>query len=78
MGTRNWPVIIVFYLAMAYSIATGEVIYVDDDAYLGGNGQSWGIAYKNLQDALYKSPADGDQIWVAAETNKLARAMMSF
>lgn len=29
-----------------------ETIYVDDDAPLGGNGHSWGRAYKYLQDAL--------------------------
>jgi len=30
----------------------GAVIYVDDDAPLGGNGASWDTAYRYLQDAL--------------------------
>jgi predicted outer membrane repeat protein len=32
--------------------AAGDVIYVDDDAYLGGNGQNWATPYRYLQDAL--------------------------
>ena len=31
----------------------------------GGNGATWGTAYKYLQDAL-AAVADGDEIWVAA------------
>ena len=44
----------------------GKVIYVDAGADLGGDGVSWGTAYKYLQDALYEPPAYGDEIWVAA------------
>jgi len=40
--------------------AAQNVSYVDDDAPLGGNGQSWTTAYRYLQDALYA--ADGGQI----------------
>ncbi|MHC4707195.1 MAG: right-handed parallel beta-helix repeat-containing protein [Planctomycetota bacterium] len=40
------------------------IIYVDSDADLGGNGQTWGTAYKYLQDALDDAES-GDQIWVA-------------
>jgi len=39
--------------------------YVDGDA-AGGNGKSWGNAYKDLQDALNNSDIDdGNEIWVA-------------
>jgi len=34
------------------TIAAGDVIYVDDDASLGGNGQNWTTPYRYLQDAL--------------------------
>jgi len=69
-GTRKLKmslVISVFLLAMGPSIAVGDVIYVDDDASLGGNGQSWGTAYKYLQDALADANS-GDLIWVAKGT----------
>lgn len=36
----------------------GSVIYVDDDAPAGGNGTSWDMAYRFLQDALTDA-ADG-------------------
>ena len=37
----------------------GNVLYVDDDAPLGGNGQTWGTAYRFLQDALADAEASG-------------------
>ena len=42
-------------------------IYVDDDAPLGGDGQSWDTAFKHLQDALGAALA-GDETWVAQGT----------
>ena len=38
-----------------------DVLFVDDDASPGGNGQSWNEAYRFLQDALRKAdvPANG-------------------
>jgi len=30
----------------------GSVLYVDDDASVGGDGQSWDTAFRFLQDAL--------------------------
>jgi hypothetical protein len=44
------------------------VLFVDDDAEFGGNGQSWSTAYKYLQDALDEASIFGDslgEIWVA-------------
>ena len=44
-----------------------DVIYVDDDAPLGGDGTTWSTAYRYLQDAL--ATADpGTEIHVAAGT----------
>ncbi|MHC4338083.1 MAG: right-handed parallel beta-helix repeat-containing protein [Planctomycetota bacterium] len=60
----------VFLLGFGCTIAAGEVIYVDRTASTGGTGQTWGTAYKYLQDALYKPPTGGDEIWVAAGTYK--------
>ena len=60
----------VFLLATTCSIDAGEIIYVDDDAPGGGNGQTWVTAYRYLQDALYKPPTSGDEIWVAEGTYK--------
>jgi len=50
--------------------ASAGTIYVDANAAPGGNGASWGTAYKYLQDALYKPPTSGDEIWVATGTYK--------
>jgi len=40
------------FLPAAGSAASGDVIYVDADAPLGGNGGSWNSPYTFLQDAL--------------------------
>jgi len=37
---------------LAVSTAQADIIYVDDDAPLGGDGLSWNTAYQFLQDAL--------------------------
>ncbi len=57
-------------LLLCASSVTGQIIYVDAGASPGGDGSSWGTAYKYLQDALYKPPSGGDQIWVAEGTYK--------
>jgi len=53
----------VFLMAMACT-AAGAVIYVDDDASVGGNGQTWATPYRYLQDAL-TAAISGDEIRVA-------------
>jgi len=66
MRTANpniWLAMWVFLLAMACT-AAGEVIYVDDDTSVGGNGQNWGTAFKYLQDGL-AAASYGDEIRVA-------------
>ena len=65
---KMWLLMSVFMVAMV-STAAGRTIYVDDDASVGGNGQSWGTAYKYLQDGL-ATAVSGDEIWVAAGTYK--------
>ena len=49
---------------LAVSTAQADTIYVDDDAGLRGDGSSWGMAYKFLQDAL-AAAVDGDEIQLA-------------
>ena len=58
------------FLLAIVSTAGAEIIYVDADASTGGDGQTWGTAYKYLQDALNKPPSGGDDIWVAEGTYK--------
>lgn len=43
------PAFICLFLAIS---CQAEIIYIDDDADVGGDGQTWGTAYKYLQDAL--------------------------
>jgi uncharacterized repeat protein (TIGR01451 family) len=45
-----------------------QIVYVDADADPGGNGQSWGTAYRCLQDALDEANASSGnryEFWVA-------------
>jgi len=48
------------------------IVYVEDDASPGGNGQTWATAHKYLQDALAHANSDPnvDEIWVAEGTYK--------
>ncbi|MHC4320566.1 MAG: hypothetical protein ACYS1B_18765, partial [Planctomycetota bacterium] len=39
-------------LLVSSAAQAGAVLHVDDDAGLGGDGSSWPLAYKYLQDAL--------------------------
>ena len=48
---KNLLVVLVFWLA-AGPLASGRVIYVDDDAPAPGDGASWATAHRFLQDAL--------------------------
>jgi len=54
-------------LLCAAPLAGGSVLYVDDDAEPGGDGQSWETAFRFLQDALAAGQplADVDEIHVA-------------
>ena len=61
---HSWGIISLLLLCLCCSIATADIIYVNADAPFGGDGVSWGTAYKHLQDALSVAQ-DGDKIWVA-------------
>lgn len=62
-------VLSVLLFGLAGNVSAGT-IYVDANAATGGDGTTWGTAYKYLQDALYKPPVSGDEIWVAEGTYK--------
>ncbi len=47
-------------VAVFSSAQAGTVLYVDDDADLGGDGLSWDTAYRFLQDALADAAASGE------------------
>ena len=50
--------------ATCYASDGGIILYVDDDAPLGGDGLSWDTAYRFLQDAL-ATASDSTEIRVA-------------
>ncbi len=50
-NARIMSVVLVWGLAVC-SLSQGRIIYVDDDANLGGDGICWETAYKFLQDAV--------------------------
>ncbi len=58
-----WLITAAFLLAPG-PMSHGKVIYVDDDAPLGGDGASWTTAYRFLQDALIQAEV-GDEIRLA-------------
>ena len=54
-----------FVIVMLWQGVSGKVIYVDQGAPAGGDGHSWGTAYRFLQDGL-GAAKNGDKIWVTA------------
>ena len=63
-GLWGWIILVVIVVLVGSVTASGKVIYVDDDASLGGNGQNWATPYRYLQDALAVAWS-GDEIRVA-------------
>src|SRR5258706_16413362 len=66
----TWAVILiaaVFGIIPAH--ASGVIYYVKSNASGANNGSSWTNAYTDLQFAL-AAASSGDEIWVAAGTNK--------
>ena len=60
----GWIILVVIVVLVGSATASGKVIYVDDDASLGGNGQNWATAYRYLQNGLAVAWS-GDEIRVA-------------
>lgn len=71
--TTNFNIRLIIIAARKLGILSAptpaDIIYVDDDAPLGGNGSSWPAAFKYLQDAL-TAAWYGDEIRVAQGTYK--------
>jgi len=66
MNLRTFTICWLAMLLSPIAAAAGTVIYVDDDAP-GGDGSSWAMAFKYLQDALAAADAN-DEIRVAQGT----------
>jgi hypothetical protein len=56
-------------LLLGCAAPTEKVIHVNADASTEGDGKSWGMAYKYLQNAI-DDAGKGDEIWVATGTYK--------
>ncbi|MEM1330551.1 MAG: GC-type dockerin domain-anchored protein [Planctomycetota bacterium] len=68
MSMKAWMAVAAGMLPAQLGVA--QVLHVDDDAPLGGDGQSWQTAYRYLQDALYEAQTDAsiEEIRIAAGT----------
>jgi len=64
MELKNLIVMLMFLLVVASITSAGEIIYVDNDARVGGDGSTWDTAFKYLQDGL-AAVSYGDEIRVA-------------
>ena len=62
----TFPICLIICLPFLAGVA---LIFVDDNALLGGDGSSWGNAHKYLQVAL-SAASSGDEIRVAEKTYK--------
>lgn len=51
-GLRGWIMLVVIAVLVGSVTASEKVIYVNDDAPLGDNGQNWATPYRYLQGAL--------------------------
>ena len=60
-------VLVTLGVLAATPVLAQDVLYVDDDAPLGGDGLSWGTAFRYLQDALHVAEIDYniDEVHVA-------------
>ncbi len=70
-NSRHVAGLAVGLLLMAASAWGQSILYVDDDAPAGGDGQTWASAYASLQDALAAAAGSGGlvtEIWIAEGT----------
>ena len=66
--SRTCLLVLVGLVCCASTAALGQqIIYVDDDAPLGGDGTTWTTAHRYLQDALWTA-GPGDEIRIAGGT----------
>jgi hypothetical protein len=60
---------LVFLSLLSFSALQANIIYVNSNAAVGGNGSSWETAFNYLQDALDSTVSGrGDQVWIAQGT----------
>lgn len=63
----TWLMVLIFLITVASTVSAAEIIYVDIDAPPNGDGTSWTVAFKYLQDALAVADIN-DEIRVAEGT----------
>jgi hypothetical protein len=59
----------IIILLSGCATSVGKVIYVNAEVSMEGDGTTWGMAHRSLQDALDEA-RKGDELWVAAGTYK--------
>ncbi|MEM1330549.1 MAG: GC-type dockerin domain-anchored protein [Planctomycetota bacterium] len=56
--TRAWVWIGILIGLFGTDLCSAQIVYVDDDAPLGGDGRSWDTAFRYLQDGFYLAQDD--------------------
>ncbi|MEM1330548.1 MAG: GC-type dockerin domain-anchored protein [Planctomycetota bacterium] len=56
--TRAWVWTGALVGLLGTDLCSAQIVYVDDDAPLGGDGRSWATAYRYLQDGFYDAQED--------------------
>lgn len=74
----GWLAALVVLACSATANAQAQLLFVNSQAAPGGNGRSWEMAYRTVQEALGQASGGTTEIWVAGGTYRVANAASPF